>query len=99
MGRRSSGETGHQISGIDIQPDGDANDVVKAQVPLSAFDLSDEGPVDSAERRKRFLAQAESLPPLPDTLAECRCCEGDRRCHARQCQRTNTVRLEPVHPN
>ena len=51
----------HQISGVDVEGAGDAQDVVEAEVALAALDLADECPVQFGLVSQGLLGQSQLL--------------------------------------
>lgn len=60
----------HQFAGVDFQRSSNLDDVVKRDVDLAAFDLTEVGPVEVASVSKGLLAQLEQMSPFADASSE-----------------------------
>ena len=60
----------HQPAGVGVEGVGDAEDVVKAEVALAAFDLADVRPVQGGALGQLLLRQAQLLAAVAHTPAE-----------------------------
>ena len=54
-------ESAYQISGVDVEGAGDAQDVVEAEVALAALDLADDCPVQFGLVSQGLLGQSQLL--------------------------------------
>jgi hypothetical protein len=60
----------HQLPRIDLESLGQLENVVQGDVALTALDLADEGPVQTAGVSQCFLALTQLVPTSPDTLTK-----------------------------
>lgn len=69
----------HQIAGVDVQGTSDAQDVVEAEVALTALDLADERPVQFGLVGQSLLGQPQLLAPDAHPCPELAGCWRDGR--------------------
>lgn len=68
-----------QVARVDLKRLGDTDDVVQRDVPLTAFNLPEVGPVQFAEVCEGLLTQTEVVTPLANTRPELGSCRGEGR--------------------